>query len=149
MSNHSYGEAIDVAGVRWKSPQSFSRVGDTVVRPTNLYDSEQTRLFRRMDACLRLSFPNVIDYHDSNHRDHFHCDLNRGGSANPRATIRFAQEMLGLVLRKSIRITGSMDTATYQALSEFSGMSTNDLKNISNLNRVYRALFERIAAGNF
>lgn len=149
LSNHSYGEAIDVAGVRWKSPQSISRVEDTLVRWRNLNDAEQGRLLRRIGACLRLSFPNVIDYHRSDHRDHFHCDLNRGGRKNPKATINFVQEMLGLLLQRKVSITGEMDVATYRALSDFSGFSTNDLQNMDTLNKVYRAIFEIIAAGKF
>lgn len=149
LSNHSYGEAIDVAGVRWKSPHPFSRVEDTVVRERNLYDPEQVRLFRRINACLRLSFKNVIDYHRSDHRDHFHCDLNRGGRDNPIPTIKFAQECLSLVLGRKISVTGTMDSATYQALAEFSGLSTDALRNIQTLHGVYRSLFERIASGRF
>ena len=77
LSNHSFGDAIDIVGVRWPSMGGpASRLRETVVH--NYADPAERALLIRINACLRLSFATVIDYHRADHRDHFHCDMHRG-----------------------------------------------------------------------
>ena len=157
LSNHSYGEAIDLVGVRWAGTPSFSRVEDTFLTSRNLRDKEQRRLLQRMNACARLSFNLVIDYnYNSAHTNHFHCDMNkatvnsrRGYNLKGKTTLLFVQESLNLLSPNKIRLTGKLDSKTYRALSGFSGESTKALRNSGTLKRVYMELFEKIASGNF
>ena len=171
LSNHAFGEAIDLAGVIWKRPhRHFSRVKDTLVRSRNLNDLEQRRLIRRINACLRLSFFVVIDYnYNSKHTNHFHCDMNkstrnskRGFNLKGRSTLLFVQEALSLVICRKIRQSGKLDSHTLQALSEYSkkiGLAKKiGLKKINEetlkdsdkvLRQVYMELFEQIADDRF
>jgi hypothetical protein len=147
-SNHSYGDAIDIVGVRWPPVGGpASKVRETIVY--NWQDREQLALLRRLNACLRLSFPTVIDYHRPDHRDHFHCDMNRGQGATPRqrSTLLFVQEALSVTLRRSIPRTGKLDRATVQALEQFSGRALGARPDMTQLIQVERTLFERFAAG--
>jgi len=151
LSNHSFGDAIDVAGVRWTPAGGpASRLKETVVY--NWANPEQRALLRRINACLRLSFNTVIDYHRSDHRDHFHCDTNKN-AGNVRAmgksttTPHFTQEALTLVLGRNVPITGLWDRATMRGLQDFSGVSEQQLNNRQQLNEVLTQLFTRVASG--
>jgi peptidoglycan hydrolase-like protein with peptidoglycan-binding domain len=141
LSNHSFGDAFDLVGVRWAGAGSR----ETIVHNWN---NTERPLLRRINACLRLSFATVIDYHRADHRDHFHCDTNRGRGRNARApeTLRFTQEALSLVLNRSIPISGRFDAATQQALAEFGGVTTAALGNAAQLNQILDQLFTRIAS---
>ncbi len=154
LSNHSFGEAIDIVGVRWENHQPFSRIEDTLITRRNLNNLEQRRLLIRMNACLRLSFNNVIDYHRDDHKNHFHCDMNRvraGGKyvLDKKNAVNFIQECLSLLLKRSVKISGKLDTQTYAALSQVSGKRIDELKNATVLKNVYIYIFEKIAAGKF
>jgi hypothetical protein len=148
LSNHSFGDAIDVVGVRWQGVGGpASRLRETIVH--NYADPAERALLRRINACLRLSFATVIDYHAADHRDHFHCDTNRGRGRRPRGatTTVFTQEALSHVLGRPIAQTGRIDAATERALSEFSGRAAGELRDDRVLNQVLTDLYARIAAG--
>jgi hypothetical protein len=156
LSNHSFGDALDVAGVRWAAsggPASATR--ETIVHNwNNERDPNQRALLRRINACLRLSFNTVIDYHRDDHRDHFHCDTNRrAGSVrslvkSETTTPHFVQESLTLVLGRPIAETGQWDNPTWGGLQEFSGVDVTVLKQDRNrLNAVLDQLFTRVASG--
>jgi peptidoglycan hydrolase-like protein with peptidoglycan-binding domain len=142
LSNHSFGDAIDIAGIRWRAATGTR---ETIVH--NFSNAPERALLRRINACLRLSFATVIDYHRSDHRDHFHCDMNRGGGRNPRGktTVPFVQEALNTVLGLSLSESGALDAATMQALSDFSGRSAAELQDTAVLNRVLDELFTSVA----
>jgi hypothetical protein len=147
LSNHSFGDAIDVAGVRWVSTGGpASRVRETIVH--NFRDREQRALLRRLNACLRLSFATVIDYHRADHQDHFHCDTNQGRGRITRglATLRFVQEALGVVLGRTLKITGKLDEATKKALLDYSQRGPEIFKSDRQLNQVFDQLFRDVAA---
>lgn len=147
LSNHSFGDAIDVAGVRWTSGGPASRAPETIVH--NWDNPEQRVLLRRLNACLRLSFATVIDYHRPDHRDHFHCDTNQGRGRITRglATLRFVQEALGVALGRQIAITGKLDEATRKALLDYSKQGPEIFKSDRQLNQVFDRLFREVAAG--
>lgn len=147
LSNHSFGDAIDVAGVRWTSGGPASRVRETIVHNWN--DPAQRVLLRRLNACLRLSFATVIDYHRSDHRDHFHCDTNQGRGRMTRglATLRFVQEALGAVLGRTVPINGKLDEATRKALLDYSKKGPDIFKSDRSLDRVFDQLFREVASG--
>jgi hypothetical protein len=147
LSNHSFGDAIDIAGVRWQQPAAVpSRTVETIMH--NWQDPEQRQALRRINACLRLSFATVIDYHNADHRDHFHCDTNRGRGriTRGRSTVVFVQEALGQVLGRPVPSTGRLDAPTLQALREFLRLPAG-APLPSQLDRVFNALFTRIARG--
>src|SRR5262245_13181473 len=151
LSNHSFGDAIDIAGVRWPAAGGpASRARETIVH--NWANPDQRALLRRIDACLRLSFNTVIDYHRTDHRDHFHCDSNsRAGSVRAMGrsttTPHFAQEALSHVLGRPVPETGQWDRATMNALQQFSGVDAQGLKDRRRLNEVLDQLFTRVASG--
>jgi peptidoglycan hydrolase-like protein with peptidoglycan-binding domain len=148
LSNHSFGDAIDIVGLRWSAVGGpASRLAETIVH--NYQDGGERALLRRINACLRLSFATVIDYHRSDHRDHFHCDMNRGRprSAKGGSTVVFVQEALNVLLRRNLAEDGKFGGATLQALSDFSGRSSTELKSDGVLNQVYDDLFTRVARG--
>lgn len=129
LSNHSFGEAFDLAGVRWPEPIPVrSRVRDTMVE--NHGDVEQRRVLRRINACVRLSFTTVLDYnYNRDHFNHFHCDMNRG-NARPdprsrtgnRALTVFIQEALTHVTGNNVPSTGRFDAVTQTALKDYLGI---------------------------
>jgi len=149
LSNHSFGDAIDVVGVRWAAVGGpASRLRETIVH--NYRDSEQRALLVRVNACLRLPFKTVIDYHRADHRDHFHCDMSEGrGGERPRGatTLVFVQEALSLVLGRSIPSTGRLDAATQQGLREFAGGAADVISDGRQLQETLNRLFTRVAAG--
>lgn len=120
LSNHSFGDAIDIVGVRWRTAANpGSRLAETIVH--NWQDPGERALLVRLNAALRLSFVTVIDYFDPQHRDHFHCDLGggRGRRGLSRGNVRFAQEALSRVLGRTLPPSGILDRATQAALAEF------------------------------
>jgi len=133
-----------MVGVRWRSPAG-SRV--TIVHNWN--NSAERAILRRINACLRLSFATVIDYHRSDHRDHFHCDTNRGRGrvAKGASNIVFVQEALNVALGAGLQEDGAYGGATARALQTFSGRSATDLANTAVFNSVIDDLFARIARG--
>jgi hypothetical protein len=149
LSNHSFGDAIDIVGVRWPPfGGPASRLRETIVH--NYADTGERALLRRINACLRLSFATVIDYHRDDHRDHFHCDMNRGRGRVPRgtSTMVFVQEALTLVLGRSIPASGRLDALTQQALQDVTGLDRLAVTNPTVMNRAMDSLFTRVAAGS-
>jgi hypothetical protein len=149
LSNHSFGDAIDIVGVRWPPfGGPASRLRETIVH--NYADTGERALLRRINACLRLSFATVIDYHRDDHRDHFHCDMNRGRGRVPRgtSTMVFVQEALTLVLGRSIPASGRLDALTQQALQDVTGLDRLAVTNPTVMNRALDSLFTRVAAGS-
>lgn len=150
LSNHSFGDAIDIVGVRWSAVGGpASQLRETIVH--NYRDPVQRALLRRMNACLRLSFSTVIDYnYNRAHRDHFHVDMNRGRGWNPRGrtTLVFVQEALSDALQRSIPISGKLDSATLRALSEFSGQNVSGSISSQALRAILTELFTQIARGD-
>jgi hypothetical protein len=150
LSNHSFGDAFDVVGVRWPAGgASPSRLQETVVR--NFRDVVGERiLLRRINACLRLSFALVIDYHKSDHQDHFHCDMNRGRGRvlRARTTITFVQEALENVLGRPFPVTGRFDNATQNGLREFATLPAGFAleRNSAALSRALDQLFTFVAS---
>lgn len=144
LSNHSYGDAIDITGIRWRSPQGTR---ETIVH--NYNDPAERAILRRINACLRFSFATVIDYHRSDHRDHFHCDMNRGKgrSAKGMTTIYFVQEALNTLLGAGLVEDGDIGPKTLDALGRFSGKSITELGDSNVFNSVLNELFSRMARG--
>jgi hypothetical protein len=148
LSNHSFGDAIDIVGVRWPPVGGpASRLRETIVH--NFRDARERALLCRINACLRVSFATVIDYHRPDHRDHFHCDTNRGRGRQPRGrtTVFFVQEALSTVLGRPVPSTGRFDAATQQGLRDFSGLGAQALADTRRLNEALNNLFVRVAAG--
>ena len=148
LSNHSFGDAIDIVGVRWAAVGGpASRTRETIVH--NYGDPEQRALLRRIDACLRLSFPMVLDYHHAGHRDHFHCDTQRG-KLRPRpllpSTTKFTQEALSTVTGRAVPLTGRLDAATKGALAALAG-DPRVTADRGRLDAALDRLFTRLAAG--
>jgi hypothetical protein len=138
--------------VRWSAVGGpTSRLRETIVHKDYLKDPVERALLRRINACLRLHFATVIDYHHPDHRDHFHCDTNRGqdplSRPRGRTTTFFTQEALSHVLGSPIRETGKFDAATVRGLSQFSGRSAAELRDDRVLKQVLTDLYTRVAAG--
>lgn len=150
LSNHSFGDAFDLVGVRWPVGSRLSPLRETIVH--NWADLSGERIvLRRINACLRLSFRTVIDYHRSDHRDHFHCDTNRG---KPRhnggpSNMTFVQEALAVMLARRFEITGRLDAASQQGLREFARLppSTSLLRDRGVLDKILEDLFTAVASG--
>ena len=141
LSNHGKGEAIDVGGVRLKP-------AGREVLAVNFADAGERVLIRRVNACLRLAFPRVIDYnYNADHHNHFHCEISIP-ARQPRSetTLRFVQEALAQILGRVIANTGKFDAATQKGLLEF-GATKADLGNSARLNSVYDRLFTQVARG--
>jgi hypothetical protein len=150
LSNHSFGDAFDVVGVRWPAGgASPSRLLETVVR--NFRDMAGERiLLRRINACLRLSFAVVIDYHHRDHDDHFHCDMNRGRGRilQGATTVKFVQEALENVLGRPFPLTGRFDATTEAGLREFAHLPAGTVLagNRAGLGRALDQLFTFVAS---
>ncbi|HXW06507.1 MAG TPA: extensin family protein [Vicinamibacterales bacterium] len=147
LSNHSFGDAIDIVGLRWATGRIPGRLRETVVH--NFRDPVERAVLRRINAMLRLPFATVIDYHDRHHRDHFHCDMNRGRGRRPRgsSTIAFVQEALNVLTGRGLTEHGRVDPPTGQALVAFAGGNAGLLTDTRALNAALDDLFRRIAAG--
>ena len=133
LSNHGRGEAIDVGGVKVNgSGREILAINFQNERP----------FVRRLDACLRLAFPRVIDYnYNTLHHDHFHCEISIPlRRPKERSTLLFVQELLGVPL------SGTFDLATRTALASF-GATPAELRSDRGLNAVYDRLFLRAAQG--
>jgi len=150
LSNHSHGDAFDLVGIRWPAGSNLSPLRETIVH--NWADLHGERiLLRRINACLRLSFRNVIDYHRSDHRDHFHCDTNRGRPRrnNGPMNMTFVQEALAVMLRRPFEISGRLDPPTEQGLREFARLSpsTQLTRDRAVMDRILDDLFVAVASG--
>jgi hypothetical protein len=146
LSNHSFGDALDIVGVRWVNAGAVpSRTRETIVH--NFGDGEQRQALRRLNACLRLSFATVIDYHRADHRNHFHCDMNRGGGRpmGP-STLVFVQEALSLLTGTPVPSSGVLDAATARGLRQFLRLPAGTPLPRP-LGPAFDAIFTRVAAG--
>jgi hypothetical protein len=143
LSNHSYGDAIDIAGVRWQGG-ALGTLPETVIHNFKFSDTAEKKLIRRIDACLRLSFAVVLDYnYNTDHENHYHCDTNRGGLRSPsgKSTLKFLQDVFGLPK------SGTLDAATQQRLLEMTGSTSDVFKNTTRFNQMLDVVFTNIAAG--
>jgi hypothetical protein len=131
LSNHSYGDAIDIGGLRLVG-------GREVLVANSGLDQADRELLQRVNACLRLCFATVLDYHYQGHWDHFHCDTNRAGNRVFGAAWPFVRESLGLPLR------GGFDKACANALRRFAG-DPDAVKDRPALDRTLGELFMREA----
>jgi hypothetical protein len=171
LSNHSFGDAIDIAGVEW-GPGSPSSLPDTIIhnhevalwywkrdgRPVATKGplvEEQTRLIRRINACLRLSFRTVLDYYMAGHRDHFHCDLRRTPDGSfvsgrrlgrgSRSTWAFVQEALSVVYGRVVKRTGRLDDPTRELLAKYAGRGADLFRDGNALDSTLDRLFWQVA----
>lgn len=78
LSNHGHGDAIDIVGVVWKDPAAVGSSLPATVAHSWADSGDQGKLLVRIDGALRVAFATVFDYARADHRDHFHCDTNRG-----------------------------------------------------------------------
>lgn len=125
LSDHSWGDALDISGARWLgAAPAGARLPIAIAHN---WDRGERPILRRINAALRLSFPRVIDYHRTDHRDHFHVDNNRGRGFTARETntIAFVQEALNLAQGTSLREDGRLAPQTEQALRVFSRLPAN------------------------
>jgi extensin-like protein len=145
LSDHSLGEAIDVAGVRWQAGTASGRPPEVLVH--NFQLPSDAPWLRRINACLRLAFPLVLDFHfNVDHRDHFHCDMNHGHGRNlGRATFLFAADALSAVLGRPIATPGSWDDLM-PALVQFAGSRPPGPRDPW-LQQVLDTLFTAVASG--
>jgi hypothetical protein len=147
LSNHSFGDAIDIVGLRWRAGRNpGSRLAEMIVH--NYRDPAERALLIRTNATLRLAFPTVVDYFHADHRDHFHCDMNQGRGPRPLAagTLRFVQEALGVALRRPVPITGVLDAATRAALDAFAGRSSGARAGAAELRAILDSLFRAVGS---
>jgi hypothetical protein len=120
LSAHSIGDAIDIGGVRLTSTRE-------ILVANSECDPEDRKILHRINACARLSFATVFDYHDRmpkpTHWNHFHCDTNEGGPRTIGASKKakyfhrfgFIRESLGLPWN------GGWDKTVADALRSFAG----------------------------
>lgn len=133
LSNHSYGDAVDIGGVRFVG-------GREVLEANSECDAADRALLHRINACLRLSFATVFDYHDrKRHKDHFHCDTNQNRGRNFGPGWAFVRESLGLAPK------GGFNKACANALRQFAG-SADAVKDAPTLSRTLSQLFQREAS---
>jgi hypothetical protein len=149
LSNHSYGDAFDFAGFRLTDGREF------LVANTQC-DADTAKMMHRANACLRLSFPHVMDYYnvkkwpytckegprlpEISHWNHMHCDhfesrkLRRPWYMNPKSfDWRFVRVALGL------KVTGGLDAACERELKAFAGNDVLDsaAKRAAGLSKLY------------
>ena len=126
LSDHSNGDAYDFGGLRLVGGREVLVANATCV-------PADRAILHRANACLRLSFSRVLDYHHiipfpyecgtktpKFHWNHIHCDTNQGKPlrwyTNPRnVNWRYVRESLGL------KITGGLDQECKDALRAFAG----------------------------
>lgn len=94
VSNHGYGDALDIVGVKWKNKDQVGSSLQATVIHSWQDSAEQAPILVRINAALRTAFATVIDYSNANHQDHFHCDTNRG---RPRPVWQLPAEGLFLI----------------------------------------------------
>jgi hypothetical protein len=146
LSEHATGTAIDIAGVRWRTPgPAGARVRETLVH--NFRDPAERQLLRRIGACLRVVFPAVLDYnYNAAHHDHFHCDLNRGrGRALGSATAVAVQEALA-ALGQPVPPSRRFDPPTMAAFGAIVGAQPAALAG-PHLNAALDRFFQIVARG--
>ena len=91
ISDHGYGDAFDIVGVRWVDPKAVgSSLPTTVINDWK--DPEQGKLLIRMNAAMRLVFHTVLDWSMGNHQDHFHTDMNQVQGGKPRKLFSYTPE---------------------------------------------------------
>jgi len=117
LSEHALGTAIDISGVRWSAPFPSGARGDRTM-VIDFQSDPDLRLLRRINACLRLAFPQVLDYlYNEAHQNHFHCDSNRGRPrSHGHATAGFVQDALG-ALGHRVPFTRNFDQPTLDAVA--------------------------------
>jgi hypothetical protein len=76
ISDHGYGDALDIIGVKWADKALVGSSTDYTVIHSWRDSAEQAPLLIRINALLRVAFSTVLDYSRADHRDHFHCDMN-------------------------------------------------------------------------
>jgi len=160
LSPHAKGIAVDLYGVRLTSPVSAASPRKSVTEASFRNDAER-QIIMRIGACLRLSFPLVLDYnYNDAHKDHFHCDLanakainsvadlHRARSPGARANVVFVQEALNALGHRSGPITGKLyDKNTITPLAHYANMATSAVDKGNMLNVLTDRLCEDIAAG--
>lgn len=145
LSDHSWGDALDITGVRWV--ESVPPGARLPVAIAHNWNRGERPILRRINACLRLSFPRVLDYHRADHRDHFHVDNNRGrGFVSESNTTAFVQEALNAAQGTTLPENGRMDAATQQALRAFASVPAGTPLAGATLQRAQRSLFTYIAS---
>jgi hypothetical protein len=130
LSNHSYGDAIDIGGIRLAN-------GMEVLVANYKFPNDLTVL-HRANACLRLSFATVLDYYEKRHWNHFHVDTNRGGGRALSVAWPFVRKSVGLPPH------GRFDKPLANALRQFAG-SADAVKDRNTLNQTLSRLFMREA----
>lgn len=152
FSNHAYGDAIDITGVRWAaSSRAPGRPPETIIHNWRQAPVERG-LLRRINACLRLCFKTVIDQsYNAAHRNHFHCDMNVSNGGRRRhdtTTWVFVQDALKNVLGySSVRHDGRLNDSTKDALSRFSGIPASRLSPGRDIDVALDRLFTHVASG--
>ena len=153
LSDHARAEAIDIHGIRWGSAGPSSTLGYTLLL-NRQRDPADAVLLRRINACLRLGFPRVLDYHFNRaHEDHFHCDLNQGGQMSLGfATWGFVQEVLGLPVDSARAWKRRQHRrASYARIIERlrlrPGATPGFDRNVEGIRHALRALFLDVASG--
>jgi hypothetical protein len=152
-SNHMFGDAIDVTGVRLRQPTP----GLPAVLVSN-HDHAPTRaLLLRIEAVLRMAFPVVLDFmwDPVHHDDHFHCDFDkqhggRGVSLFGRTNTRFIRAAVATVLGQPWpRFERDLDAEAplaRAALARAAGRAADDLDRDA-ARFAYTRLLETIARG--
>lgn len=83
ISDHGFGDALDIRGVKWVDPKGVGSVLPVTVIDS-WQDANQAALLIRINAAMRLAFHTVLDYSRKDHRNHFHCDMNQGHGGGAR-----------------------------------------------------------------
>lgn len=171
LSDHSSAQAIDIVGVRWKGT-SPGKQPYTLVH--NFGDATERKLLMRLNAALRLVFPQVIDYrYNAAHHNHFHCDLNNCksyagvsgagcGAVDCRNISRFAltslttavflQEALEALSKKKIAVNYKNKPVVNQlvpALRAVTGLPLTSGSKSADYPQAVLTAFMRIASGQF
>ncbi|MBX7083445.1 MAG: extensin family protein [Nannocystaceae bacterium] len=152
-SNHMFGDAIDVTGVRLRQPAA----GLPAVLVSN-HDHGPTRaVLLRVEAVLRMAFPVVLDFmwDPVHHDDHFHCDFDkqhggRGVTVLGRANARFIRAAVATVTGqpwpKFERALDDEIPLARAALARAAGRAPGDL-DATAVRFTYQRLLEVIARG--
>jgi hypothetical protein len=130
LSNHSHGDAIDIGGIRLEN--------GVEVLVANYKHAADRKLLHRVNACLRLCFANVLDYHDKRHWNHFHCDTNLGRGRSAGLAWPFVRESLGL------SVAGGFSKQLAERLRQAT-QNPNAVKDRSALDQTLSEIFRRQA----